>query len=83
MLHHQFLIIYVVILWKIWTILHIDLQDTRIYFWVHNYLGKGVRKVIPSCAAWKIRKEYKADNDVYVPFMEAKEDEERRLNTDD
>ena len=19
-------------------------------FWVHNYLGKGVRKVIPSCA---------------------------------
>ena len=52
-------------------------------FWVHNYLGKGVRKVIPSCAVWKIRNEYKADNDVYVPFMESKEDEERRLNTDD
>ena len=23
-------------------------------FWVYNYLGKGVRKVIPSCAVSKI-----------------------------
>ena len=30
-------------------------------FWVHNYNGKGVRKVIPLCAVWKIRNEYKAD----------------------
>ena len=31
----------------------------------------------------RIEDEYKAVNDVYVPFMESKEDEERRLNTDD
>ena len=24
-------------------------------FWVYNYLGKGVRKVIPSCAVWKVK----------------------------
>ena len=52
-------------------------------FWEHHYLGKGVRKVIPSYAVWRMRNEYKADNDVYVPFMESKEDEERRLNSDD
>ena len=50
---------------------------------MHNYRGKGVRKVIPSRAVWKIRNECKADNDVYVPFMESKEDEEHHLNTDD
>ena len=52
-------------------------------FWLHNYLGKGVCKVIPSCTLWAIRNEYKANNDVYVPFMERKEDEECQLNTDD
>ena len=51
--------------------------------WLHNYLGKGVCKVIPSCTLWAIRNEYKANNDVYVPFMESKEDEECELNTDD
>ena len=51
-------------------------------FWVHNYLAKGVCKVILSCAVWKIWNECKADNDLYVPFMESKEDEERRLSTD-
>ena len=39
-------------------------------FCVHNCLGKGARKVIPSCSVWKIRNEYKADNDVYVPFKD-------------
>ena len=51
-------------------------------FWVHNYLEKDVRKVIPSCTVWKIRNAYKADNNVYVPFVENKENEERRLNID-
>ena len=50
---------------------------------MHNYLGKGVRKVIPSWIVWEIRNEYITDNDVYVPFMESKEDAERRLNIDD
>ena len=51
-------------------------------FWVHNYLGKGVRKVIPSCAVWKIRNNYKSEDDNYVPFMESKEDENRLLSND-
>ena len=37
-------------------------------FWVYNYLGKGVREVIPSCAVWKIRNEFKSGNNLYVPF---------------
>ena len=31
----------------------------------------------------RIENEYKAVNDVYVPFRESKEDEGSRLNTDD
>ena len=46
-------------------------------WWVHNRLGKGVRKVIPSCAVWAIRNTYPAPDDTYVPFMESIEDEER------
>ena len=52
-------------------------------FWVHNYLGKGVRRIILSCAEWEIPNQYKAYNDFYTPFIKSKEDEERRLNTDD
>ena len=40
-------------------------------FWVYNYLGKGVRKVIPSCAVWKIRNEFNSENNLYVPFAES------------
>ena len=41
MLHYQPLIIYVVILWKIWTIVHKDLQDTSsILFGCVIILGK-------------------------------------------
>ena len=41
MLHYQPLIIYVVILWKIWTIVHIDLQDaSNILFGYIIILGK-------------------------------------------
>lgn len=49
-------------------------------FWVHNHLGKGVRKVIPSCAVWKIRTKYKAVDNEYVPFMESKEDDHRQVS---
>ena len=48
-------------------------------WWIHNYLGKGVRNVIPSCAIWAIREKYPAIDGLYVPFKESKDDEERRL----
>ena len=51
--------------------------------WVDNYLEKGVRKVITSSVIQEIRNEYKADNDVYLSFVESKKDEEGCLNTDD
>ena len=59
--------------------LHRFAEKKQYIFCMHNYLGKGV---IPSCDLWKIRYKYKADNHVYVPFMESKEDEKHRLNTD-
>jgi len=44
-------------------------------WWVHNHLGKGVRKVIPSCALWCIRDTYpKADGSSYIPFQEARDE---------
>lgn len=46
-------------------------------WWIHNILGKGVRKVIPSCAIWAIRQKYPAENNVYVPFKEYKEDDHK------
>lgn len=47
-------------------------------WWIHNRLGKGVRRVIPSCAIWAIRETYPDQNNIYIPFQEARE-EERRL----
>ena len=43
-------------------------------WWVHNHLGKGVRKVIPSCAIWTIRDMYPEQNGYYVPYQEAKDE---------
>ena len=40
-------------------------------WWVHNRLGRGVRKVIPSCAIWVIRNTFPEANMIYVPFQEA------------
>ena len=40
-------------------------------FWIYNYLGKGIRKVIPSCVVWKIRDKFKLDDEVFVPFKES------------
>ena len=48
-------------------------------WWVHNYLGKGVRKVTPSCAVWAIRTKYLSEDGRYIPFMESKEEEKRIL----
>ena len=36
--------------------------------WVYGWLGKDVRKVIPSCVVNTIRRTFPAPDDVYVPF---------------
>ena len=47
-------------------------------WWIHNSLGKGVRRVIPSCAIWAIRNKYpQEEGKYYVPFREAQEEEDR------
>ena len=43
-------------------------------WWVHNRLGRGVRKAIPSCAVWSIRNVYPEQNMSFVPFQEAKDE---------
>ena len=46
-------------------------------WWVHNRLGKGVRRVIPSCAIWAIRDKYPQENNLYESFRESSEEEAR------
>ena len=36
--------------------------------WVHNFLGKGNQRTIPSCALSRIRAEFKDDNGEYTSF---------------
>ena len=43
-------------------------------WWVHNRLGGGVRKVIPSCAIWAIRDTYPKISNNYVPFQESRDE---------
>ena len=58
-----------------------DLQDTgNILF---GYIVSWERCSQSHSIMYRRENEYKAVNDVYVPFMESKDDEEHRLNTDD
>ena len=36
--------------------------------WEHGYLGKGNRRIIPSCAVKKVREQYPAPDNVYMGF---------------
>ena len=45
--------------------------------WVHNRLGKDVRKVIPACTMKEIRKNYPSKDGKYIPVMESTKDENR------
>ena len=38
--------------------------------WQHTYLGRGVRKVIPSCVTWAVRNRYLAPDGQYLGFKE-------------
>ena len=49
-------------------------------WWVHNRLGKGVRRVIPSCALSAIRDRYPEEDGVYIPFMESKTEDHKTFS---
>ena len=51
-------------------------------WWIHNQLGKGVRKVIPSCALWSIREKYPSADGSHIPFKESRDDKARQLYGD-
>ena len=42
-------------------------------WWLHNRLGKGIRRSLPSCAVWTIREKFPALDNIYAGF-EYKED---------
>lgn len=37
-------------------------------WWIHGYLGRRVRRVIPACAVSKIRKTFPAPDGQYEPY---------------
>lgn len=37
-------------------------------YWIYSRLGKHVRRVIPSCVVWNIRRKYPSEDGNYVPF---------------
>ena len=40
-------------------------------WWIHNRLGKGIRRVAPSCVVWKIRNIFPESSGIYIPFTES------------
>ena len=46
----------------------------RQFCWfIHSRLGKGVRRVIPSCVISKIRERYPSEDGIYTGFKEGSE----------
>ena len=39
--------------------------------WIFKWLGRDIRKIIPSCVVQKIRQNFPAQDGVYVPFQDA------------
>ena len=43
-------------------------------WWIYTHLGKGNRRVIPSCVLWKIRHTFNEKDGVYVPYSDGHKD---------
>ena len=43
-------------------------------WWIYRRLGKNNRRVIPSCALWKIRESFPEESGNYVPDCEGEKD---------
>ena len=43
-------------------------------WWVHQNLGKNNRRVIPSCAIWKIREKFPESDGTYIRYKEGEKD---------
>ena len=56
------------------------LSKKQYTWWLRNYLGRGVRKVIPSCTLWAIPEAYPSIKNNYIPFKESKDGQERTDN---
>ena len=48
-------------------------------WWIPNQLGKGVRKVIPSCALWSIHEKYPLADGSLIPFKESRDHKAKQL----
>ena len=61
---------------------NMDVQNRSLRFaaykqfiwWIFQHLGKGNRRVIPSCVVWSIRKHFPAANGNYTRFKEGERD---------
>ena len=42
----------------------------QLIWWMFKHLGKGNRRIIPSCASWKIREYFAEPNAYYVHYSE-------------
>ena len=49
-------------------------------WWVFKNLGKGNRRVIPSCVLWKIRNSFPEPNGIYVLYSEGRKDGRLRVS---
>ncbi|XP_068671269.1 P2X purinoceptor 7-like [Montipora capricornis] len=45
-------------------------------WWVHGYLGKGIWRVIPSCAVKKIRSEFPSEDEIYSSYNPGDDDDD-------